>query len=109
MNAFEQTHAIVNEAANGFDLLRIIAKDTHGLSKDDRASINGAADELEHAQRALVKLYFEYGQLQQKLIAVTDQLLDVRKEIAEKRLKLPQVTLTIGPVAYSPWRVGAVP
>jgi len=92
------------EANNGFDVLRIIAKDTHGLSKDDRASINGAADELETAQRSLVKLHFEYCQLQQRLIAVNEQLIDARKELAEKRLILPQVTLTIHPIAYSPWR-----
>jgi hypothetical protein len=83
VNAFEQIHAIVTEPSNGFDVLRIIAKDSRDLSKADRVAITSAADELEDAQRRLVHLHFQYCQLQQQLIAVNDRLLDACRELAE--------------------------
>lgn len=98
MNAFEHTNAIMSEAANGFDVLRIIAKDTLGLSKEDRASINVAADELEDAQRRLVRLYVDFCELQQRLIAVNEQLIESRKSQA-----FPSLSLTTGPLFFSPF------
>jgi hypothetical protein len=106
MNAFEQIHAVVTEAVNGFDVLRIIAKDSRGLSKDDRASIASAADELEDTYRRLIKVHFEFCQLQQRLIAVNDQLLEARQELAEKRKVYPSLSLTTGPIPISPWSIG---
>jgi hypothetical protein len=81
---FVTTAHVLNEASNSFDVLRIIAKDTRGLGSAERESIRQAADELEDAQRRLIKVYFDLQQTQQQLIAVNEQLIEARKAAAAK-------------------------
>lgn len=66
---------LLNESSNGYDDLRIIAKDRGGM---DRALIESAADELETSQRSLVQVYAKLIETQQKLIAANDQILGLR-------------------------------
>lgn len=85
-SAFVTTSQILSEATNGFDELRIIAKDSHSLEPSDRAKIRQAADELEECQRRLIKLYYEFQQTQAHLIAVNEQLIEARKKPAPLRI-----------------------
>lgn len=68
---------VLQEPTNGYDDLRIIAKDRGGL---DRALIEAAADELEMSQRTLVQMYAELVETRQKLSAISDRLTDMRKQ-----------------------------
>ena len=72
---FSIVNQVLNETSNGYDDLRIIAKDRGGK---DRALIEAAADELETSQRTLVQTYAQLVETQQKLVAVNDQLLALR-------------------------------
>ena len=72
---FSTVNNVLNEQSNGYDDLRIIAKDRGGK---DRELIEAAADELETSQRTLVQTYAQLVETQQRLIAVNDQLLTLR-------------------------------
>ena len=72
---FSTVNNVLNEQSNGYDDLRIIAKDRGGK---DRELIEAAADELETSQRTLVQTYAQLVETQQRLIAVNDQLLALR-------------------------------
>ena len=72
---FSVTNKIINEPTNGYDDLRIIAKDRGGM---DRALIEDAADEFENTQRNLVQVYAQLVEAQQKLIAANDIILALR-------------------------------
>jgi uncharacterized protein (UPF0248 family) len=66
---------VLTEPTNGYDDLRIIAKDRGGM---DRALIEDAADEFETTQRNLVQVYAQLIEAQQKLIAANDVILALR-------------------------------
>ena len=72
---FSTVNQVLNETSNGYDDLRIIAKDRGGK---DRQLIEAAADELETSQRTLMQTYAQLVETLQKLVAVNDQLLALR-------------------------------
>ena len=72
---FSTVNQVLNETSNGYDDLRIIAKDRGGKF---RVLLQAAADELETSQRTLVQTYAQLVETQQKLVAVNDQLLALR-------------------------------
>jgi hypothetical protein len=72
---FTATSKVLNEPTNGYDDLRIIAKDRGGM---DRLLIEAAADELEDTQRSLLQVYAQLVEAQQKLIAANDVILALR-------------------------------
>jgi GTPase Era involved in 16S rRNA processing len=76
---------IVGEATNGFDTLRIIAKDTPGLSQEDRRNIRDAADELENSQRAHLQTYAQLIDTQRQLTAVHERLLETTQRLLQTK------------------------
>ena len=95
----------MNMRTDAFDDLRIIARDHKALSDTERGMIEAAADELEASQRGHVLTYSRLIEAQAKLIAVTDRLLDAKRELAEiHRPKPPAMHLCSGwmPVTVSP-------
>jgi hypothetical protein len=78
-SAFATTHRILNERSDSFDLVRIIAKDSN-ISRDDRETLNQAANDYEDTQRSLVAVYQALIETQQKLIAVNEQLIEEKKK-----------------------------
>lgn len=84
---YQTVSKVLNETTNGYDDLRIIAKDRGGM---DRALIEDAADELENTQRNLVQVYAKLIEAQQKLIAANDVILALRCRI------YPGLPMTVG-------------
>jgi hypothetical protein len=73
---FTATSKVLNEPTNGYDDLRIIAKDRGGM--DRLLDLEAAADELEDTQRSLLQVYAQLVEAQQKLIAANDVILALR-------------------------------
>ena len=72
---FQTINNVLSESTNGFDDLRIIAKDRGGR---DRALIEAAADELETCQRTLIRVYGQLQEAQQKLLAANEQIIELK-------------------------------
>ena len=79
---FAVTSQILGEQSNAFDDLRIIARDRKGLSSTDKMLLEAAANELETAHRAHLITHIQLIETQQRLIAVNDQLIAARRDIA---------------------------
>lgn len=86
---------LVEQKSYTFEVLRIIAKDA-SLSTPDREAIRSAADELEAQLRALLASQAEVFETRSRLIAVTDQLIEARKTIAEMVAIKPQIDAVSG-------------
>jgi hypothetical protein len=82
---FTATARILNEASDGFDNLRIIAKDAAGLSAEDRRNIRAAADELENAQRAHLLTYAQLIETQAQLAASNEMLLETAQKLLQTK------------------------
>jgi len=80
-SAFTAIARVIGEPANGFDNLRIIAKDTARTMAVDRETIRSAADELEASQRAHLATHRQLIETQQKLIAVNERLLESERQL----------------------------
>lgn len=92
---FMTINKVLTEESNGFDDLRMIAKDQKFLSVQERHLIKSAADELEISQRTLVQVYGQLVETQQKLIAVNDKLIAANRSKASV-MSFPGLQMTIG-------------
>lgn len=90
---FQTVNRVLNEPSNGFDDLRIIARDQKSLTSQERQLIKDAADELETSQKTLIQIYSQLVETQQKLIAVNDQMIAIR---GNKLAHFPGLKMTIG-------------
>jgi hypothetical protein len=104
---FTAVARILNEAANGSDTLRIIAKDGAGLSAEDRRNIRAAADELETAQRAHLLTYTQLIETQQKLTAANEALIEANQKLLQTKKPVfplfPKLQMSSGWVRVSPY------
>jgi hypothetical protein len=82
---FTATARILNEASNGFDNLRIIAKDVPGLSAEDRRNIRAAADELESCQKAHLLTYAQLIETQQQLASARELLTETAQKLLQTK------------------------
>lgn len=64
---------VLNEPSNGYDDLRIIAKDNRHLSPMERQLLSSAADELEMTSGVLVKMYAELVEARARLVAIAER------------------------------------
>ena len=87
---------VLGEPVNGFDDLRIIARDSRSLSATERGLIEAAADELEFSQRAHMATLAQLLEAQQRLIAVNDRLIAATADLMAERIKnAPKVAWSI--------------
>ena len=104
---FAVTARIIGEASNGFDNLRIIAKDVPGLSPEDRRTIRAAAEELESCQRAHLLTYAQLIETQAKLAAVNDCLNETTQKLLRVKKPVfplfPKLQMSTGWVKVEPF------
>ena len=88
MNPIVQAFA---ELPNGFDELRIIAKDETRLTRQDRDTINRCADELEEYQEKLVAALQQLIETNSRYMALNDRMI----EITKNQLTFPKISAQI--------------
>ena len=69
-------------SADSFDVLRIIAQDSRGLTASERQEIRNCADELEAAYRAIVVMMATLVEEGQKNTALQEQLAELKKKFS---------------------------
>lgn len=93
-SAFVTVNRVISEPSNTFDELRIIAKDAQHLSAIDRDAISRGADELESILRAFFVQGMQLIEMQQRLIAVNERLLQRDADMmALRHPKFPSLSL----------------
>jgi len=106
---FTATARIIGEVSNGFDNLRIIAKDVPGLSAEDRRTIREAADELEASQRAHLLTYAQLIETQAKLAAVNECLIETSQKLLQTKKPVfplfPKLQMSTGWVKVVPFQI----
>jgi|SRR5580692_244405 hypothetical protein len=105
---FAATARVIGEASNGFDNLRIIAKDVPGLSQEDRRTIR-AADELEKCQRAHLLTFAQLIETQARLVATTDCLTETTRKLLQTKKPVfplfPKLQMSTGWVRVEPFQM----
>ena len=66
--------------SDSFDILRIIAQDSHGLTATERQEIRNCADELEAAYRAIIIMMATLVEEGQHNTALQEQLTELKKK-----------------------------
>ena len=70
---------LLNEHEFSFDVLRIIAKDRHALTSEDREHMLIAADQLEASYRNIFIVAEKLAEAKQQNQALSDALMEARK------------------------------
>jgi hypothetical protein len=92
---FVTINKIINEAPETYTVLRIIAKDEHKLTKQDRDSVNRGAEELETYARALVYAHALLIERGQEVQSLRDANAALQKQIPKPMF--PTLSLYSGP------------